>query len=107
MDPVYATQLQKLCPQNGDATARVALDTVSPHHFDVSFYRNLRNGRGTLEVDQKLWSDIPTRNAVQHFLVGGGSNFHGKFGSSMVKMGNIDVKTGTEGEIRRICSAIN
>ncbi|KAH7515010.1 hypothetical protein FEM48_Zijuj11G0150900 [Ziziphus jujuba var. spinosa] len=107
MVPVYATQLQKLCPQNGDATARVALDTVSPHHFDVSLNRNLRNGRGILEVDQKLWSDVPTRNAVQHFLVGAGSNFHGKFGSSMVKMGNIDVKTGTEGEIRRICSAIN
>lgn len=63
------------------------------------------NGRGVLESDQKLWTDASTKTFVQRFL--GVNAFNVEFGKSMVKMSNVDVKTGTEGEIRKICSAIN
>ncbi|KAF3434971.1 hypothetical protein FNV43_RR22058 [Rhamnella rubrinervis] len=110
INPAFLPQLRALCPQNGDAATRVGLDTASAGRFDASFFSNVRDGRGILESDQKLWSDASTKTFVQRFLgVRGllGLTFNVEFGRSMVKMGNIGVKTGTEGEIRRLCSAIN
>ena len=110
MDATFVTQLQALCSANGDASRRVALDTGSSNTFDASFFTNLKNGRGVLESDQKLWTDASTKTLVQRFLgVRGlrGLNFNVEFGRSMVKMSNIGVKTGTEGEIRKLCSANN
>ncbi|EOX98833.1 Cationic peroxidase 2 precursor [Theobroma cacao] len=110
INPAFVSQLRALCPQDGDRTRRVALDTGSANRFDSSFFGNLRNGRGILESDQKLWTDASTRTIVQRFLGVRGLrslNFNVEFGQSMVKMSNIGVKTGAEGEIRRICSAIN
>ncbi|XP_034701297.1 peroxidase N1-like [Vitis riparia] len=110
MDATFVTQLQALCPANGDASRRVALDTGSSNTFDASYFTNLKNGRGVLESDQRLWTDASTKTFVQRFLgVRGllGLNFNLEFGRSMVKMSNIGVKTGTLGEIRKVCSAIN
>ncbi|CAN4108003.1 unnamed protein product [Withania somnifera] len=110
IDPTFLPQLRALCPQNGDGSKRVALDTGSVNNFDTSYFSNLRSGRGILESDQKLWSDASTKVFVQRYLgVRGllGLRFGVEFGRSMVKMSNIEVKTGTNGEIRKVCSAIN
>ncbi|XVE93107.1 hypothetical protein REPUB_Repub01dG0161800 [Reevesia pubescens] len=110
IDSTFVSQLQSLCPENGDASRRVDLDTGSGNRFDTSFFTNLKNGRGILESDQKLWTDDSTRPIVQQFLGVRGLRalkFNVEFGRSMVKMSNIGVKTGTDGEIRRVCSAIN
>uniref|UniRef100_A0A6N2KGR2 Peroxidase n=1 Tax=Salix viminalis TaxID=40686 RepID=A0A6N2KGR2_SALVM len=104
INPAFVSQLQTLCPQNGDGSRRIALDTGSQNRFDSSFFANLRSGRGILESDQKLWTDATTRTFVQRLA---GFTFGPQFGRSMVKMSNIGVKTGTNGEIRRVCSAIN
>ncbi|KAF9603797.1 hypothetical protein IFM89_037931 [Coptis chinensis] len=111
IDPSFLPQLRALCPPTGGENRRVALDTGSENRFDTSFFTNLRNGRGVLESDQKLWTDTSTRTIVQQFsssMRGSpGLSFGIEFGRSMVKMSNIEVKTGTQGEIRRVCSAIN
>ncbi|KAL4614751.1 hypothetical protein ACB092_07G075800 [Castanea dentata] len=110
INPSFLPQLQALCPQNGDVTRRVGLDTGSETRFDASFFSNLKNGRGVLESDQKLWTDASTNTLVQQFLgIRGllGLSFYVEFGKSMVKMSNIGVKSGTDGEIRKVCSAIN
>ncbi|KAA8545595.1 hypothetical protein F0562_020379 [Nyssa sinensis] len=110
IDPAFLPQLQALCPQNGDGTKRVGLDNGSANKFDASFFTNLRNSRGMLESDQKLWTDDSTKPFVQRFLgIRGllGLSFNVEFGKSMVKMSNIEVKTGTNGEIRKVCSAVN
>ncbi|KAF8377283.1 hypothetical protein HHK36_030658 [Tetracentron sinense] len=111
INPAFLSQLQTLCPPNGDGSRRVGLDTGSPNRFDASFFTNLKNGRGILESDQKLWTDASTRTFVQRFSGPvrnlPGLRFDEEFGRSMVKMSNIGVKTGTQGEIRRVCSAIN
>ncbi|KAI7739706.1 hypothetical protein M8C21_019654, partial [Ambrosia artemisiifolia] len=107
INPTFLPQLRALCPNGGDALRRVALDTGSANSFGNSFYENLRNGRGVIESDAKLWSDRRTRRFVQRYLGGGrqtGSRFNAEFGRAMVKMGNIEVKTGTQGEIRRVCT---
>ncbi|KAL3538625.1 hypothetical protein ACH5RR_001991 [Cinchona calisaya] len=110
INPAFLSQLQSLCPSDGDTSKRVALDTGSENRFDSSFFENLQNGRGILESDQMLWTDSSTRSVVQQFLgIRGflGLTFSIEFTRSMVKMSNIEVKTGTDGEIRRVCSAIN
>ncbi|CAK8530289.1 unnamed protein product [Lathyrus sativus] len=110
IDPSFLSQLQTLCPQNSGATNRVALDNGSQNKFDNSYYANLRNGRGVLQSDQALWNDASTKTFVQRYLgIRGllGLTFNVEFGRSMVKMSNIGVKTGTDGEIRKICSAFN
>ncbi|KAJ9687120.1 hypothetical protein PVL29_015826 [Vitis rotundifolia] len=84
MDATFVTHLQALCPANGDASRRIALDTGSSDTFDASFFTNLKNGHGILESDQKV-------RGLR------GLNFNVEFGRSMVKMSNIGVKTGTEG----------
>ncbi|CAL5183197.1 unnamed protein product [Lathyrus oleraceus] len=110
IDPSFLSQLQTLCPQNSGATNRVALDNGSQNKFDNSYYANLRNGRGILQSDQALWNDDSTKTFVQRYLgLRGllGLTFNVEFGRSMVKMSNIGVKTGTDGEIRKICSSFN
>ncbi|KAJ0743927.1 putative peroxidase [Helianthus annuus] len=110
INPAFLPQLRALCPNGGDALRRVALDTGSDNSFGNSFYENLRNGRGVIESDAKLWSDRRTQRFVQRYLGGRGqigSRFNAEFGRAMVKMGNIEVKTGTQGEIRRVCTATN
>ncbi|KAM4088321.1 hypothetical protein ACB094_07G062200 [Castanea mollissima] len=105
INPSFLPQLRALCPQNGDATRRVGLDTGSQNRFDSSFFSNLRNGRGVLESDQKLWTDASIRSFVQSLL--GSNAFNVQFGKSMVKMSKIGLKSGTQGEIRKVCSKIN
>ncbi|KAK4799827.1 hypothetical protein SAY86_025192 [Trapa natans] len=110
IDPSFVSSLQALCPRNGDGSRRVDLDTGSSGGFDTSFFANLRAGKGILESDQMLWTDPGTRAVVQRYLflrVAGALNFNIEFGRSMVKMGNIGVKTGSDGEIRKKCSAVN
>ena len=105
INSAFLPQLQALCPQYGDGSKRVALDTHSPNRFDTSYFRNMRIGQGILESDQMLWNDASTKAIVQHLLLG--LNFKVEFGNSMVKMSNIGVKIGNAGEIRQVCSKIN
>ncbi|XP_044489959.1 cationic peroxidase 2-like [Mangifera indica] len=103
--PAFFNQLRALCPQNGDGSKCVALDTGSDTRFDTSFLNNLKNGRGVLESDQKLWTDASTKCFVRGFSRG--SSFNKQFGRSMVKMSLTGVKTSANGEVRKICSKIN
>ncbi|KAK6156903.1 hypothetical protein DH2020_011151 [Rehmannia glutinosa] len=110
IDPAFLPTLQSLCPADGDGSRRVGLDNGSENRFDNGFFAKLRDGRGVLESDQKLWTDGSTRDFVRRYLgVRGllGLTFSVEFGRSMVKMSNIEVKTGSNGEIRRVCSAVN
>ncbi|KAL1204068.1 Peroxidase 69 [Cardamine amara subsp. amara] len=109
IDPSFVPIVQARCPQNGDATTRVDLDTGSAGDFDTSFLRNVRSSRVVLQSDLFLWGDTETRAIIERLL---GLRrpilrFGPEFGKSMTKMSLIDVKTGTDGEIRRVCSAIN
>ncbi|CAN0921282.1 Peroxidase N1 [Linum grandiflorum] len=110
LDPAFVPQLRAVCPQNGDPARRVAMDTGSVSRFDNSYYANLRSGRTVLESDSVLWTDAGTRVMAQRFLgIRGlaGLTFAVEFARSMVRMGNIEIKSGAQGEIRRVCSAVN
>ncbi|KAI4375860.1 hypothetical protein MLD38_013680 [Melastoma candidum] len=110
INPSFLSKFKALCPQNGDGNKRIFLDTGSGNSFDTSYLSNLRNGRGILDSDQALWTDPSTRTFVQRFLATRGPsalNFGAEFGKSVVKLGGIGVKTGVNGEIRKVCTAFN
>ncbi|XP_024979391.1 peroxidase N1-like isoform X1 [Cynara cardunculus var. scolymus] len=110
INPAFLPQLRALCPNGGNASTRVALDTGSVNRFDTSYFVNVRNGRGVLESDAKLLSNPTTQTFVQRFSGAAGVpalNFNDEFARAMVKLGNTELKTGSQGEIRRVCSAIN
>ncbi|KAJ6863580.1 hypothetical protein NC652_040198 [Populus alba x Populus x berolinensis] len=107
----FLSQLRALCPNNGDGTIPVPLDKDSQTDFDTSFFKNVRDGNGVLESDQRLWDDAATRHVVKKYAgnIRGllGLRFDVEFRQAMVKMSSIDVKTGTNGEIRKACSKFN
>ncbi|KAJ4844109.1 hypothetical protein Tsubulata_045369, partial [Turnera subulata] len=91
--------------QNG-SSGRTALDQGSPGTFDISFYNNVRNGKAVLASDKLLATDLTTKPIVDS-LATGSLNFFTEFPKAMIKMSNIGVKTGTAGQIRKVCSKIN
>ena len=111
IDQAFLGQLQALCPKNGNGLRRVDLDKESPAKFDASFFKNVLDGNGVLESDQRLWGDAATRGVVENYAgnVRGllGLRFDFEFRKAMIKMSSIEVKTGTQGEIRKVCSKFN
>jgi len=90
---------------------RVALDEDSPAKFDVSFFKNVRDGNGVLESDQRLWEDPVTQTEVKNYAGAFrgflGFRFKFEFPKAMIKLTSIEVKTGSAGEIRKVCSKFN
>ncbi|KAE8682755.1 SPX domain-containing protein 1 [Hibiscus syriacus] len=54
----FLAQLQALCPRNGDGSKKVALDINSQMTFDVSFYKNVCDGKGVLESDRQGFGEM-------------------------------------------------
>ncbi|KAG7014285.1 Peroxidase 5, partial [Cucurbita argyrosperma subsp. argyrosperma] len=109
MDPSYADYLKNKCPPpRGDRSEEeaVALDFSTPHRLDNRYYIELKRNRGLLTSDQTLLSSSLTSKMVLK-NANDGSKWAAKFAKAMVKMGKIDVLTGSQGEIRRHCSFVN
>nr|POE60133.1 peroxidase 5 [Quercus suber] len=107
MDPIFARDLKTKCPQNaGNDDPTVPLDVLTPYRLDNKYYKNLKNHHGLLTSDQSLLSSTSTveivKNNARH-----GQAWAYKFGAAMVKMGYIDVLTGSQGEIRKNCRFVN
>lgn len=89
----------------------MSLDIDSPTKFDVSFFKNVRDGNAILESDQRLWGDPATQSIVQNYAgnIRGlfGLRFDYEFPKAMFKLSSVEVKTGTQGEIRKVCSKVN
>ncbi|KAJ1685296.1 hypothetical protein LUZ63_016686 [Rhynchospora breviuscula] len=111
ISPSFLSKLQNMCPQSGDSSDRIPLDKDTMSKFDVSYFKNIRDGNAVLESDQRLWGDSSTKSIVQNYAgnIRGllGLRFNLEFPKSMVKMGAIGVKTGSLGEIRKVCSQFN
>ncbi|XVE48692.1 hypothetical protein DITRI_Ditri01bG0022700 [Diplodiscus trichospermus] len=108
INPEFLPQLQSTCPQNGDVNVRLAIDQGSEETFDKQIFDNIRNGFAVLESDARLYDDETTRLVVDSYSNPTfGSSFEADFVESIENMGQIGVKTGSEGEIRRVCSAFN
>lgn len=104
LNPDYMKQLMAACPRNVDPNIAIDMDPETPRTFDNVYYKNLVAGKGMFTSDQVLFTDSSTQPIVKDFANG---DFSGAFVTAMTKLGRIGVKTGTEGEIRKDCTAFN
>lgn len=111
INPGFLPELKSTCPQNGDVNVRLPIDRGSPQTFDKGILQNIRSGFAVLQSDANLYLDGATKSVVDSYfgllspLLG--PSFEADFADSMVKMGRIGVLTGTQGTIRRVCSAFD
>ncbi|KAJ4721722.1 Peroxidase [Melia azedarach] len=111
LDSKFAKDLKKRCPPPSISGASgkdptVPLDVITPNRLDNKYYVALQSHRGLLTSDQALFSSPSTagivRNNARH-----GAAWAKKFAAAMVKMGAIEVLTGSQGEIRKNCRVVN
>ncbi|SPT16354.1 unnamed protein product [Triticum aestivum] len=106
INTAFATALKANCPQSGGDSSLAPLDTVTPNAFDNAYYSNLISQKGLLHSDQVLFNGGGADNTVLSFA-SSAATFNSAFTTAMVKMGNIAPKTGTQGQIRLVCSKVN
>ncbi|KAM2721688.1 peroxidase 4-like [Malus sylvestris] len=106
INAAFAKSLQGSCPRSGSDNNLASLDLQTPTHFDNLYYKNLLKEKGLLHSDQELYNGTSTDKLVKKFA----NNtfvFFKHFAKAMVKMGNIDPLTGSQGEIRTNCRKVN
>lgn len=103
LSPKYLNFLRRKCRW---ASEYVELDAITPRSFDAMYYKNLQHNMGLLTTDQMLASDSRTSDVVAA-LASEPSIFYSQFALSMQKLGNTQVLTGAEGEIRANCNFVN
>ncbi|KAF8378917.1 hypothetical protein HHK36_030266 [Tetracentron sinense] len=107
MDQGYARTLRSPCPKKDLDPLVVAFNDVSsPTTFDNAYFRNLQKGLGLLATDQKLFSDPMTHGYVSS-MAKDQQIFFNYFAAAMIKLGNVGVKMGTDGEVRQDCGFFN
>ncbi|PKA48901.1 Peroxidase 5 [Apostasia shenzhenica] len=104
----YARLLQSVCPFNSSSAANttVALDIITQGVLDNKYYVGLQNNLGLLTSDHALLTDSQLSASVQG-NVNSQANWTAKFVAAMLKMGKIQVLTGTQGQIRTNCRVVN
>ncbi|KAF8376676.1 hypothetical protein HHK36_031652 [Tetracentron sinense] len=108
LDSEYAANLKaNKCKTPNDTTTNVEMDPGSFRTFDLSYYSLLLKRRGLFESDAALITNSTSKSFITQLLQGSLKNFLLEFASSMEKMGQIDVKTGSSGEIRKQCAIVN
>lgn len=109
INSTFLPTLQSTCPQGGNnGNVFANLDLTTPDNFDNDYYINLQNQEGLLQTDQELFSTSGSDTiAIVNRYAGSQSQFFDDFASSMIKLGNIGVLTGTNGEIRTDCKRVN
>ncbi|CAM0907670.1 unnamed protein product [Alopecurus aequalis] len=108
INTAFAMSLKANCPQatgSGDSSL-APLDRTTPNAFDNAYYSNLLSQKGLLHSDQVLFNGGGTDNTVMSFASNPAA-FGSAFATAMVNMGNIAPKTGTQGQIRLVCSKVN
>lgn len=82
------------------------IDSETDTLMDNRFYKKLLKGSGLLESDCAMAVDPKTRRIVNK-MAKDERRWLRAFAKAMVRLGEIEVKTGTEGEIRKDCRSVN
>ena len=105
MDAEYGAGLQRWCAGD-DGGAAVDQDQATPGDLDNRYYGNVLAGKVLFDSDWALISDGTTRRMVEDNAADQ-ARWAAKFIDAMRKMGALDVLTGDQGEIRRLCNVTN
>ncbi|PKI76874.1 hypothetical protein CRG98_002860 [Punica granatum] len=109
IDGRYAAFLKTKCPPPSNTSNQdpiVPLESLTPTGLDNKYYQELTRSRGLLTSDQTLYASPSTSWMVLNNAKYG-KMWANKFAKAMVRMGSIEVLTGTQGEIRKVCSKVN
>uniref|UniRef100_J3LZA0 L-ascorbate peroxidase n=1 Tax=Oryza brachyantha TaxID=4533 RepID=J3LZA0_ORYBR len=109
MNTDYAGELIRACSAvNGtvSSTAAVDCDEGSALRFDNAYFANLLAGRGLLRTDAVLVQNTTTRATVEAFARSEES-FFASWAVSFARLTSLGVRTGADGEVRRLCSRVN
>ncbi|PAN17420.1 hypothetical protein PAHAL_3G130500 [Panicum hallii] len=109
LSKAYAFLLQRICPRNTSQffpTTTTFMDLITPTKLDNKYYAGLINNLGLFRSDAALLTNATMKALVDSFIRSE-ATWKSKFARSMVKMGQISVLSGTQGEIRRNCRVIN
>ncbi|CAN0901698.1 Lignin-forming anionic peroxidase [Linum grandiflorum] len=106
IDSDFARKKKKACPAEGGDRYLAPLDTVTPKSFDNNYFKTLMRKKGLLESDQVLYSGGSTDGIVEEYSKDA-QKFSSDFAAAMVKMGDIGVITGNNGQIRKVCRKTN
>lgn len=105
IEETFANNLRATCPTK-DSTNTTVLDVRTPNVFDNVYYVDLLNRQGLFVSDQDLFSDSRTKDVVQSFA-SDQKLFFDRFVSAVVKLSQLDVLTGEQGQVRAKCSLPN
>ena len=100
----YADRLRTRCKSVDNKAMLSEMDPGSYKTFDTSYYHHVAKRRGLFQSDAALLADATTREYVQRIATGNFDDvFFKDFSESMIKMGNVGVLIGVDGEIRKKC----
>ncbi|CAL5059213.1 unnamed protein product [Urochloa decumbens] len=108
INPQFAKLRQGDCPatEGVNDTVLAPLDVQTGLTFDNAYYGNLLKNKGLLHSDQELYNGGP-QDALTKKYASNGAAFFADYVTAMIKMGNISPLTGTNGQIRANCGAVN
>uniref|UniRef100_A0A8R7K340 Peroxidase n=2 Tax=Triticum urartu TaxID=4572 RepID=A0A8R7K340_TRIUA len=108
LEPQYMMRLKSKCASLNDNTTLVEMDPGSFKTFDTDYFKLVSKRRGLFHSDGALLTDPFTRAYVQRHATGAFKDeFFADFAASMIKMGNANPLTGSQGEIRKKCNVVN
>lgn len=109
LDPFFGAQLKQQCPRdrqgNVDPNLVVQMN-MSPVLFENSYYRDILAHRVVFTSDQTLITSPESLSEVKDYAFNE-QQWQDDFVDAMIKMSQIEVLTGTAGEIRSNCRVIN
>ncbi|XP_075654387.1 peroxidase 24-like isoform X1 [Castanea sativa] len=105
LNSTYAAFLKTQCKSLSNNVTIVPMDPGSPLSFDNNYFNILKQNEGLFQSDAALLTDSEATYNVNELL--NSQNFFTEFAQSIMRMGAIQVLTGTSGEIRKNCSVVN
>ncbi|GLJ44635.1 hypothetical protein SUGI_0938120 [Cryptomeria japonica] len=105
LDANYAQFLKSKCTSLADNTTTVEMDPNSSNAFDNDYFSNLKENRGLFQSDSALLTNSIAKEFVDKQV--NTDSFLQNFKKSIQLMSEIEVLTGTAGQIRRQCSFVN
>ncbi|XP_078172623.1 peroxidase 2-like [Carex rostrata] len=106
MNQTFGASLRKRCPQNTTNDGVVPQDFVTPDKLDVQYYKNVESLTALFFSDWALLTSGETNKQVETYTKEP-EKFKQDFINAMVKMGSIEVLTGSPGEVRGTCRFVN